>query len=85
MAEKEKLYRKVLADILDQEDGISSANVVYYDTEVFKRDKYDEYLGRTGKTGGGGVRVRQQDRPDAPKPTSSPAVRTISEGDLPDR
>lgn len=84
-AEKEKLYRKVLAEILDQEDGISSANVVYYDTEVFKRDQYDEYLGRAGEAGGAGIRVRQQDRPDAPQPTRRKTVRSIGQRNLPDR
>lgn len=85
MNEKERLYRKVLFDLLEQEDGISSANVIYYDTEVFKRDQYDEYLGRAGEVSGGGVRVRQQDRPDAPQSTGGTSVGPVRKGALPDR
>ena len=85
MAEKEDLFDQIVTDLLANEDGISTANVVYYDTEVFKRENYDAFLGRAGEVRGGEIRVRQQDRPDVPGSAGSSAKRPVRKGNLPDR
>jgi hypothetical protein len=44
MAEKQRLFDKVLVDIIS-EDQVSDARLVWYDTKVFFRSDYDAYLG----------------------------------------
>lgn len=46
MAEKQKLFSKIVDDIID-DGNVSDARVVYYDTKVHIRSDYDAYLGRT--------------------------------------
>ena len=48
--EKERLFRGVLNDTMADEN-VSDARVNYYDTQVFFRDGYDEYLTRTAPRG----------------------------------
>ncbi len=48
--DKERLFRGVLNDTMADEN-VSDARVNYYDTQVFFRDGYDEYLTRTAPRG----------------------------------
>lgn len=43
MQEKEDLYQDIVEDIM-KEQNISDARMVYYDTKVFFRSDYDEYI-----------------------------------------
>jgi len=72
MAEKQRLFNKVLGDIIS-EDQVSDARVVWYDTKVFFRSDYDAYLG----TDVGRANPKPGSRPpggaDATQPNSSGA------------
>lgn len=46
MQEKEDLFQDIVGDIM-KEGNVSDARMVYYDTKVFFRSDYDEYLART--------------------------------------
>jgi len=50
MQEKEDLFRDIVNDII-VEGNVSDARVVYYDTKVYFRSDYDEYLARTAGQG----------------------------------
>ena len=45
-AEQEDLFRDVVADTI-ADGGVSDARLTFYDTEVYFRDDYDEYLTRS--------------------------------------
>ena len=42
-AEQERLFNDVVADTI-ADGNVSDARMTYYDTEVYFRDDYDEYL-----------------------------------------
>jgi hypothetical protein len=46
MQEKEDLFQDVVGDII-KEGNVSDARLVFYDTKVYFRGDYDEYLTRT--------------------------------------
>jgi hypothetical protein len=46
MQQKEDLFQDIVGDIM-REGNVSDARLVYYDTKVFFRSDYDEYLART--------------------------------------
>lgn len=50
MAEKQDLFEKIVKDILEDE-SVSDARTVWYDTNVYFRSDYDAYLGTTAGTG----------------------------------
>ena len=50
MAEKQDLFEKIVRDILE-DDSVSDARTVWYDTNVYFRSDYDAYLGTTAGTG----------------------------------
>jgi hypothetical protein len=47
--EIEDVFDEIVHDITIKEPGISSANLMYYDTNVFERGDYDGLLGRTSR------------------------------------
>lgn len=51
MAEKQKLFDKVVTDIID-DGNVSDARLVWYDTKVHFRSDYDAYLGRNAEGSG---------------------------------
>jgi hypothetical protein len=55
MAEKQSLFRKVVRDII-KENNVSDARLVHYDTKVYFRSDYDAYLARTAGDGNQGER-----------------------------
>jgi hypothetical protein len=81
MQEKEDLFRDIVSDILKDGD-VSDARMVYYDTKVYSRGDYDEYLAGAAKSGGsearagqpGGSTVAQPDRSRAQRERLSRAV-----------
>jgi hypothetical protein len=85
MSEKQDLFNDIVADLLENEDGISTANVVYYDTTVFRKENYDAVLGRASEGGRGEVRVRQQDRPDVPGSAGGRTSRPVGKRNMADR
>jgi hypothetical protein len=46
--EKQRLFDKVVTDIID-EGNVSDARTVFYDTKVYFRSDYDAYLGRNAE------------------------------------
>lgn len=46
MQQKEDLFQDIVSDILN-DGNVSDARLVYYDTQVYFRSDYDEYLART--------------------------------------
>jgi hypothetical protein len=69
MAEKQKLFDRVVTDIID-DGNVSDARLVWYDTKVYFRSDYDAYLARTaegkratpGSESPGGANASQSDR-----------------------
>ena len=69
MQEKEDLFQDIVGDII-REGNVSDARLVFYDTKVYFRGDYDEYLTRTagqadqaqGGTRPAGADVAQPDR-----------------------
>lgn len=49
-AEQEDLFRDVVADTM-ADGNVSDARMTYYDTEIYFRDDYDEYLTRSAPEG----------------------------------
>ena len=90
--------RKEMEDIFDDlafeyaaRDGISAANVVYYDTKVYRRktgtgwmsggQTYEEGIKATDRAAGSQTgRQKQPLRPDAPGPTARPGARATPVG-----
>ena len=72
MAEIRIKYMEVLETVMEQFDDISNASVVDYDTKIFFRDGYDEYLRGRREVRGNEVGQGQQNSPDAPQ---QPGVR----------
>lgn len=73
MAEKQKLFRKVVRDII-KEGNVSDARVVNYDTKVYFRDDYDAYLTRTAGSGNQGKRRVGSAGANAAEPNTSGEV-----------
>jgi hypothetical protein len=48
--EMEDLFDDIAADIEKTEPGISSANMMHYETNVIERDQYDGLLGTPATT-----------------------------------
>lgn len=81
MQEKEDLFRDIVSDIL-KDGSVSDARMVYYDTKVYSRGDYDEYLAGAARAGGsearagqpGGSTVAQSDRSGAQRERLSRVV-----------
>ena len=72
MIEMQDKYDAMVAQLLDAVGGISDASVVHYDTRLFFRDDYDDYLAGPSGAGGGQVWQGQQNSPDVPQPADGP-------------
>ena len=73
MQEKEDLYQDIVEDIM-KEQNVSDSRIVYYDTKVFFRGDYDEYIAGTARqtdTAQGGA-----------KPTGASAAQPDSSGQV---
>jgi len=84
MQQKEDLFRDIVSDILEQ-GNVSDARMLYYDTKVFFRSDYDEYLARTAGTGNPEARGKQPNGSNAAQPNSSGEVRKVTPRSVPDR
>lgn len=73
MQEKEDLFRDVVNDIMT-EGNVSDARVVYYDTKVYFRSDYDEYLARTAGTGNSEARGAKPSSANVAQPDRSGEV-----------
>jgi hypothetical protein len=84
MQQKEDLFQDIVGDIM-KEGNVSDARMVYYDTKVFFRSDYDEYLARTA---GQADQTQGGTRPPgagAPQPNTSGEVRQVISGSVPNR
>ena len=72
MIEMQDKYDAMVAQLLDAVGGISDASVVHYDTRLFFRDDYDDYLAGPSGAGGGQVWQGQLNSPDVPQPADGP-------------
>ena len=84
MQQKEDLFRDIVSDILEQ-GNVSDARMLYYDTKVFFRSDYDEYLARTTGTGNPEARGKQPGGSNAAQPTPGTKVREVPAGNVPNR
>lgn len=84
MQGKEDLFRDIVNDIIE-EGNVSDARVVFYDTKVYFRGDYDEYLTRTAGAGNSKARGKQPGSSDAAQPDNGRAVRQKLPGAVPDR
>lgn len=84
MQQKEDLFRDIVDDII-KEGNVSDARMVYYDTKVFFRSDYDEYLARTAGARNPEARGKQPGRSDAPQPNQRGEIRQGVSGTVPDR
>jgi len=73
MQEKEDLFRDIVSDIL-KDGNVSDARMVYYDTKVFFRSDYDEYIAGTARAGNPETRAGQPGGSIAAQPDSSGQV-----------
>jgi len=73
MAEKQRLFRKVVNDII-QEGNVSDARLVHYDTKVYFRSDYDAYLATTTGNGNQGKRGASTTGADVAQPNNSGEV-----------
>lgn len=73
-ARQEDLYRNVVVEILS-EGNVSDALLTYYDTQVFFRDGYDEYLTRTAPTGNPAARGGFTSGANDPQPNNGGRAR----------
>jgi hypothetical protein len=84
MQEKEDLFQDIVGDII-KEGNVSDARLVFYDTKVYFRGYYDEYLARpTGQANQaqGGARPPSA---NVAQPNTSRKVRSKSRGLISDR
>jgi hypothetical protein len=84
MQQKEDLFQDIVSDILEQ-GNVSDARMLYYDTKVFFRSDYDEYLARTAGTGNPEARGRQSGGSNAAKPNPGTKVGEVPARDVPNR
>ena len=73
MAEKQRLFDKVVEDMIG-EGNVSDARTVFYDTKVYFRSDYDAYLGRTTQGASATPGSRSSSGADAPQPDNSGEV-----------
>lgn len=83
MAEKQRLFDKVVTDIIDN-GNVSDARLVWYDTKVHFRSDYDAYLGRNAEGAGTTPGQGSSSGANAAQPNSSGKVgedfsRTVSD------
>jgi hypothetical protein len=83
MAEKQRLFDKVVTDIIDN-GNVSDARLVWYDTKVHFRSDYDAYLGRNAEGAGTTPGQGSSSGANAAKPNNSGEVgqdfsRTVSD------
>lgn len=84
MAEKQRLFDKVVTDIIDS-GNVSDARVVWYDTKVHFRSDYDAYLGRTVEGTGAAPGQGSSSGANVAQPNTSRKVRSKSRGLISDR
>lgn len=84
MAEKQRLFDKVVTDIIG-EGNVSDARLVWYDTKVYFRSDYDAYLARTSEGAGGAPGQGSSGGADAPRSDRGAAVGQDLSGAVPDR
>jgi hypothetical protein len=82
--QKEDLFRDIVSDIL-QDSDVSDARLVYYDTQVYFRSDYDEYLARTAGTRGAEARAEQSSGSAAAQSNRSGEVGSRSAGTVSNR
>jgi hypothetical protein len=73
MAEKQRLFDKVVADTI-ADGNVSDARLVWYDTKVYFRGDYDAYLGTTTGRANPKSGARPPSSADAAQPDSSGQV-----------
>jgi len=73
MAEKQRLFDRVVEDMIG-EGNVSDARTVFYDTKVYFRSDYDAYLGRTTQGASATPGSRSSSGADAPQPDNSGEV-----------
>jgi hypothetical protein len=73
-ARQEALYNDVVAEILS-EGNVSDARLTYYDTKIFFRDDYDEYLRGTAPDGGPETRGGLPSGANDPQPNNGGSAR----------
>ena len=84
MQQKEDLFQDIVSDILEQ-GNVSDARMLYYDTKVFFRSDYDEYLARTAGTGNPKARGKQPGGSNTAQPTPGTKVGEVPARDVPNR
>lgn len=84
MAEKQRLFDKVVTDIIDN-GNVSDARLVWYDTKVHFRSDYDAYLGRTVEGTGAAPGSQPSSGANVAQPNTSRKVRSKSRGLISDR
>ena len=84
MAEKQKLFRSIVDDIMI-DGNVSDARLTYYDTKVFFRSDYDAYLARTTGRTDQGTRGVQPLGTNAAQPDNGRTVGEKLSGAVPDR
>ncbi len=86
MQEKADLFQDVIEEI-GKRGGVSSAQVVWYDTKVIFRDQYDGILGTAAPSGTGGGKVREGQLlgSGAPRPDRQGGSGPVGSGTVPDR
>ena len=80
--ERENMFQDI-AIALSAETDLSSANVVHYDTEVYFRGDYDEFLTRTAKESRRAARTEQLHGSTNTQPNSSGKDGKVSPGSVP--
>jgi len=73
IAEKQRLFDRVVEDMIG-EGNVSDARTVFYDTKVYFRSDYDAYLGRTTQGASATPGSRSSSGADAPQPDNSGEV-----------
>jgi hypothetical protein len=84
MSEKQRLFRKVVTDIIT-DGNVSDARMVWYDTNVFFRSDYDAYLGRNAEGGRAAPGQGSPSGANASQPNPSGEVRQGVSGTVSDR
>ena len=84
MAEKQRLFDKVVTDIIDN-GNVSDARVLWYDTKVYFRSDYDAYLGRNVEGTGTAPGQQSPSGANVAQPNTSREVKPKSRGLISDR
>jgi hypothetical protein len=83
-AEKQRLFDKIVTDIID-EGNVSDARTVFYDTKVYFRSDYDAYLGRNVEGERAALGQGSPGSANASQPNNSREVGQKLSGTVPDR